>query len=371
MPSIQKTIGIFNLIIECLHRHLPLAAFRLPDEKRIHLMLQDSPKLNLLGEKSNLIEQRGFAFIPFMGSRMPKVLIRPDFHLTDDGQWSDETLIDILRKIGFSDNGYHRPDPHEASRKEYCEGVNLLIHEIERGTFRKAVLSRVYLHMPKRHFQPVDFFRNMVRLYPTAMVYMIYLPHHGFWLGATPELLLQTARNTLTTVSLGGTKKQDYSSVKWSVKELMEQKIVTDYIKNCLDKYFDDFELKGPDTVQAGPVEHLKTTFLVKSKRKHIELVFNDLLSELHPTPALVGMPRDAALQAIMKIEKHDRAYYSGYLGPVNLGEKTHLFANLRCMEVLHQRLALYVGAGITADSSAEAEWEETNLKAKTLLNAL
>lgn len=372
MPSIQKTINIYQLMRECLQRHLPLAAFRLPGEKRVHLLLQESPKLNVMREGESLISQKGFVFFPFMNSEMPKVIIRPDFYLTDDGQWSDETLIGILRRIGFSDNGYKRDNPYAAGEREYCNSVNMLKREISKGTITKGVLSRVYIHELKSVFEPVDFFRNMARLYPAAMAFMIYLPHTGFWMGATPESLLQTSNGELSTMSLAGTKRpQEFTGIKWGVKELLEQKIVTDYIKNCLDKYFDDFTMNGPDTVQAGPVEHLRTTFAVKSNRKHIEHVFDDLLRDLHPTPAVVGMPRSKALELISKTEKHDRAYYSGFSGPVNLNNKTHLFVNLRCMEVLHQHLALYVGAGITSDSVAEAEWDETNLKVKTLLNAL
>jgi len=371
MASIQKTINIYHLLQEGLHRHLPLVAFRLPDEKRVHLMLQDSAQLRLMKKGEKLIEQMGFAFFPFINSGMPRVVIRPDFYLTDDEEWPDETLIAILRKTGFFENGYLRPLPFVASRDEYCEGVNSLIKAVAGGVITKGVLSRIFLKEINKNFYAVDFFRHLLRLYPSAMVYLIYLPHTGFWIGATPEMLLHAAHNELTTISLAGTKQQDFTGVKWGVKELMEQKIVTDYIKNCLDKYFDDFEMSGPDPVHAGPVEHLRTVFRVKSNRKHIQYVFDDLLGDLHPTPAIVGMPRDAALRMITKTEKHDRAYYSGFLGPVNIKEKTQLFVNLRCMEVLHEHLALYVGAGITADSVAEEEWEETNLKAKTLLNAL
>ena len=372
MPSIQKSIDIFQLINECLQRHLPLAAYRLPGEKRIHLLLQQSSELNKADDATKLIQQKGFAFFPFVNSKMPRVIISPDFYLTDDGKWSDEMVIEILRKIGFSENGYQRANPYEASEKEFCDSVSVIKKEIGKGALTKGVLSRVYLRPLKNELMPVDFFRNMLNLYPSAMTYMVYLPHTGFWMGASPEMLLQTSGDELLTVSLAGTKNnRDSTAIKWGVKELLEQKIVTDYIKNCLDKYFDDFELTGPETVQAGPVKHLKTAFKVKSKREHIEYVFDELLKELHPTPAVVGLPRDTALNMISKTEKHDRAYYTGFFGPVNMNHKTQLFVNLRCLEVLHQRLAFYAGAGITADSEPEAEWEETNLKIKTLLNAL
>ncbi|HXH17829.1 MAG TPA: isochorismate synthase [Chitinophagales bacterium] len=367
----QKTLNIFFLIDEALKRHLPLAAFRLPAESSVQLILQDSPSLNVLGKDSKLLEQKGFAFFPFVNSSLPQVLIKADYHVVDDENLSDETLISILRKFNFSENGYYRPVPHASSKKEFCEGVAFLLREIANGSITKAVLSRVLLHSQKKNFQPVNYFRSLLKLYPQAMAYMVYLPRTGFWIGATPELLVQTENDLLSTVSLAGTKKQETAPVKWGLKELMEHKIVTDHIKSCLDKYFDDFEMRGPDTIQAGPVAHLKTSFLVKSSKLHIRHVLDDLLKELHPTPAVAGVPRETALALLAKTEKHDRAYYAGFLGPVELHEKTQLFVNLRCMEVLHERLALYAGAGITANSNPEKEWEETQLKAQTLLNAL
>ncbi len=362
--------GMALILKEFLDRHLPFAAYRLPDEKEIYHLFQSSPRLTFLQPDEKISGLNGFVFSPFVNSSMPRLMIRGDHVLTED--IPVKVLGEILIRVGFSDNGYYRPSPYEATKKEFCSGVKSIISEIKKGTVNKAVLSRVHLQSVKKSFSAIATFEKLLAMYPSAMVYMAYLPHIGFWMGATPELLLETEKDELTTVSLAGTKKeQDVIGVKWGLKELMEQKMVTDHIKTCLDKYFDDFQLDGPNTVQAGPVSHLKTSFRVKSNSRHIHQVFDDLLKDLHPTPAVGGMPKDAALKLISKIEKHDRAYYSGFIGPVNIHNKTRLFINLRCMEVLHQYLSIYVGAGITSDSIPEDEWEETQIKAQTLLNAL
>ena len=78
-------------------------------------------------------------------------------------------------------------------------------------------------------------------------------------------------------------------------------------------------------------------------------------------------MPKERALTAIKKLEKHNREYYAGFLGILNMDEKIALYVNLRCMKIYHDYLALYVGGGITADSNPEEEWEETGIKAETL----
>jgi isochorismate synthase len=82
-------------------------------------------------------------------------------------------------------------------------------------------------------------------------------------------------------------------------------------------------------------------------------------------------MPRKESLKLIRMLEKHNREYYAGFLGPVGINNQLTLFVNLRCMKVLADRLALFVGGGITADSVPEEEWMETEIKAETLLTVI
>ncbi|MFN6946666.1 MAG: chorismate-binding protein, partial [Cytophagaceae bacterium] len=80
---------------------------------------------------------------------------------------------------------------------------------------------------------------------------------------------------------------------------------------------------------------------------------------------------KEEASDFINKNEKIDRQYFSGYLGPVNLEDETHLFVNLRCARILPQKTVLFAGAGITKDSNPEKEWLETELKFKTIQDFL
>ena len=73
----------------------------------------------------------------------------------------------------------------------------------------------------------------------------------------------------------------------------------------------------------------------------------------------------------INKLEKHDRRFYSGFSGPWNLSEESHLFVNLRCAEIGPSGINVYVGGGITPDSDPEEEWIETVRKSQTLLSVV
>jgi isochorismate synthase len=69
--------------------------------------------------------------------------------------------------------------------------------------------------------------------------------------------------------------------------------------------------------------------------------------------------------------EGYDRSFYSGFLGPMHVDGQSHLYVNLRCMQVRERTATLYVGGGVTRDSDPCAEWRETELKAETLLAVL
>jgi isochorismate synthase len=77
------------------------------------------------------------------------------------------------------------------------------------------------------------------------------------------------------------------------------------------------------------------------------------------------------AMDDIRQTEKHSREYYTGFLGPTGIDDLMQLYVNLRCMKILDDRCVLYIGGGITQDSVPEDEWEETEIKADTLLSVL
>ena len=95
------------------------------------------------------------------------------------------------------------------------------------------------------------------------------------------------------------------------------------------------------------------------------------MLTLLHPTSAVCGMPIEQAKEWIAHAENYDRELYSGFLGPVNFENTTDLFVNLRCAKISEQQIRFYAGAGITEDSDPQKEYEETELKINVLRSIL
>jgi isochorismate synthase len=120
--------------------------------------------------------------------------------------------------------------------------------------------------------------------------------------------------------------------------------------------------------------------------------MLKDLVTALHPTPAVCGLPLREAKHFILENENYDRMFYTGFLGELNFKKKasrnrnrrnqensayrtvtntSDLYVNLRCMQLADHKATLYVGGGITANSEAGKEWLETQSKAQTMLRIL
>ncbi|MBY0433672.1 MAG: chorismate-binding protein, partial [Cyclobacteriaceae bacterium] len=245
--------------------------------------------------------------------------------------------------------------------------------EIVRGNAEKIVPSRSKSIPLSQEFDLVRTFQRLCSLYPHAMVSIFSSPATGTWIGATPEVLVTVTKDQrFRTVALAGTQPftsgTDLRSVSWTQKDIEEQALVERYIISCFKKIrLREYEEHGPKTTVAGNVLHLKTDFGVDMVATNFPQLGSVMLKLLHPTSAVCGMPLASSLRFLLEHEGHDRQFYSGYLGPVNVDQESHLFVNLRCAQLTSDNAILYAGAGVLADSDPEREWQETELKMNTL----
>jgi isochorismate synthase len=245
---------------------------------------------------------------------------------------------------------------------------------IEQGTVQKVVSSRAIRQDLPPGFDALLAFEELQARYPQAFVSLVSAPGAGTWLGATPEVLAEvTPEGTFRTMALAGTQPLTPGLTPqkaiWRQKEIEEQALVARYIVSCFKQLrLREYDEIGPRTVVAGELLHLRTDFAVHLRQVPFPSLGTDMLRLLHPTSAVGGMPRQAALDFLQQYEGYDRAYYSGFLGPVNLPQAgvARLFVNLRCMQLRPTEAILYAGTGLTVDSDPEREWEETELKLQT-----
>jgi isochorismate synthase len=195
-------------------------------------------------------------------------------------------------------------------------------------------------------------------------VYLLNIPNYGTWIGATPEKLLVGEIPIFKMDSLAGSRSLE-DPFDWTDKEINEQQMVTNFIEEKLNHSGIKFHKSPTETVQAGNIEHLHTEFVTENCFSPMDLVEN-----LHPTPAVSGIPREPAIDFISQTEKHSRKLYSGIIGIAQEG-MYNLFVNLRCAELRKDSVDLFVGGGLTKDSIKEVEWNETEFKSQTLLSVI
>jgi len=241
------------------------------------------------------------------------------------------------------------------------QNIDACSHELE-----KVISSRTINCKREESVNLFTVFSNLVNTYPSTLVYLANIPNESMWMGATPETLLKKSNSENYTVALAGTQAYKDNLV-WQKKEIEEHNYVISDIELKLKALKINFNLETTKTVKAGQVGHLKTKINIQKNT----LSSKKIADQLHPTAAVCGIPQKEAQSFILKTEPHHREFYTGYLGELNENKTSWLFVNLRCMQIFKNTYCLYVGGGITKDSIAKNEWEETALKAKTLLSVL
>jgi len=353
---------ITNAIRLGMEKDVIFAAYRLPGKKQeVQCIIQPDKEIVKVNIE-DLEHHSGFFIAPFDSADDGKMyFIRPDLVITESGKTMEmKPLMDLPEK---ETNDFSIAN-HEMSKEEYISRAAYLVEMLKDDALKNIVLSRL-INMPHiPAFQVTDFFVALQKRYPEAFVFLFNIPGLGTWVGASPETLLSLNEKITETVALAGTRPMD--DMNWTHKEVVEQKIVTDFVKETLEKHGITYQMKGPGTSMAGNLVHLKTSFQFPSK--FVIGKAGKLVKDLHPTPAVCGYPKTEAFDLIKVVEKHKRRFYTGFLGPWNLNGTNHLFVNLRCAEVKGEEMNLYVGGGITTESDPEAEWEETVRKSQTLL---
>ena len=253
----------------------------------------------------------------------------------------------------------------EENQNDYQEKLAEVIDFIKENQLSKLVISRRKLIDYKgRKINFTQTFLNLCETYPNAFVYF-FIKDRKSWMGAFSEILgkFDSENSQFETMSLAGTLPINEN---WTHKEIEEQKPVTNFIENILENYSEKVQQSKTYDHLSGNIKHLRTDFKAEIKAEQLE----NLIAELHPTPAVCGIPKEICKNAIMKFENHPRKLYAGYI-KVKTENKIQYFVNLRCAEFFRNAALIYVGGGITAESSPEKEWQETELKADSILKNL
>ena len=337
-----------------LEQELPFVIYRKPNESIIQGLLQSTNALRT----NKAFNKEGFVFSPFEEEDKDNTV----WFYNNECKQVETTFV--KEEVKTNELG----KTTSIGREEHIAIITKAIKELQLGNLQKVVISRSeFIEIGIE--QPLQWFKNIINSYLNTFCYLWYHPKVGMWLGATPETLIALNKNEFNTMALAGTMPYNGTEdVEWGAKEKEEQQIVVDSILEGLKPVTKQVEKGITLTQKAGSLLHLKTN--IKG-----ELLSPDdlkvLIGVLHPTSAVCGLPKEQSKAFILSNENYNRSYYTGYLGNFTPEKETHLFVNLRCMQIHKNKAEVYVGGGITALSNAEAEWEETVNKSQIMKTVL
>jgi menaquinone-specific isochorismate synthase len=264
-----------------------------------------------------------------------------------------------------------RPDDHLDA---WRASVALALEAIAAGRLDKVVLAREALVEAERPFPRAALLgRLRARAGAEAFVFAC-----GGFVGASPELLVSrrgrvaSSRPMAGTVPRGATaaaEARGLARLTGSAKETVEHRLVVDAVVEGLAKVADRVEVAPPEVVRLATVVHLATEVTADLTEPLPSAL--ELAGLLHPTPAVGGSPRDAAMAAIAALEPFDRGPYAGPVGWVDAAGDGEWAVALRCAALEGRRARLLAGAGIVPGSDPEAEWAETEHKLAAMLEVL
>ncbi|MBZ0286725.1 MAG: isochorismate synthase, partial [Anaerolineae bacterium] len=250
---------------------------------------------------------------------------------------------------------------------------------IKAGELKKVVLSRV-CEIRFSEWVNVDSALDfLAEKYANSYRFLFEpRPHHAFY-GATPELLVKVDDARIRTMGLAGSIRRGATPDEDAVyaaqilndpKERLEHALVVDAIKARLTPITDELHVPDmPTLYRLSNIQHLYTP--IEGVLKDGSMGVLPLVELMHPTPALGGEPRDAAMRFIREAEPVPRGWYAAPIGWIDHRLNGAFGVAIRSAVSQDRRVWLYAGAGIVGDSQPQKEWDETALKFRPMLNAL
>lgn len=261
------------------------------------------------------------------------------------------------------------------SHEDFRQRVTRAVEAIRAGEIDKVVLVREVAVLADRPFRQHHLLERLRTLHPSCLAFAV----DGF-VGASPELLVRRSGREVVSQPLAGTIARSGdpdedrhlgASLLSSAKERAEHRIVVDAILTALGPLCLRLEApEVPHLLELRNVAHLATRITGEIAPAEPPPGALALAAALHPTPAVGGWPRDAALDYLAKFEDLDRDRFAGPVGWVRADGDGEWWIGIRSALVDGPSARLMAGVGVVAGSDPAAELAETQLKLQALLAA-
>ena len=267
----------------------------------------------------------------------------------------------------------------DAPHERYRRAVSAALRAIAAGEIEKVVLARSCTLSRPGGFDGARVLGGLRTAHPTCFVHAVGRGD-ALLLGASPERLLRRSGTWLRADALAGSAARGRSpeedlrlarALRESKKEQAEHAAVKQALLEALGPLCEPLRApEAPRLLRLEGIQHLHTPVSGRL-RPDAPRSLLALAGRLHPTPAVAGAPREAALAFLRAHEATARGWYAGgfgWLAPSGDGELAVL---LRGALLRGDEATLHAGAGVVAGSTPEGELAETRLKLRAALAAL
>jgi isochorismate synthase len=220
-----------NAINMLQEKGVPFAVYQQPDNNEVCLVAQVEP-VHLVHDIKEICYSSGFLVFPF-----ESVITGVGYFITSDlFACANNGLGDFIKKIEALPNKISEDavtETYELSKQEYLTIAQDLIRRLRNKDLQKVVLSRLKVVKPDNKLDLASLFLRLLKQYSNTFVYLFSIPDVGTWFGATPEILLsQKANGDVVIMSLAGTTSYvNNGKVDWGNKEVVEQRYVSEFIR--------------------------------------------------------------------------------------------------------------------------------------------
>ena len=291
----------------------------------------------------------------------------------------DYTLKCVARTARNKDGREQRPAARlRSGRRNWQRAVEEILEAIHGGRMEKAVLARILDVSTTGAIDPVDVLEYLRGENADAHVFLFEPKAGSPIVGATPEALATVRGDRFSATAVAG-------SVPRGETDEAQRALAHQLLNSAKDRVEHAFTVKDmvarleplSRTVEAEAEPHVLTLARIQHLEARIKAVLRpgasvlELVSALHPTPAVCGLPRDTALDLLSRNEPFERGWYAGPVGWFDTRGDGVFVPALRTAVARSTTWRLFAGAGIVPGSDPEDEWEETGIKFEPVLRAL
>jgi len=259
----------------------------------------------------------------------------------------------------------------------FREAVKEAVARMRHGDLDKVVLAHDLLATADVVIDHRYVLDSLARRYPECWVYSV----DGL-LGATPELLLRRTGAVVDSRVLAGTTwphdgmsdEELAAALLSSKKNREEHEYAIASLAQTLRPFCTTMSVEGPSVLRLPNVSHLSSDVIGTLKGNPSgsgEPSLLRLVAALHPTAAVGGTPRAAAITMIDELEGMDRGRYAGPVGWIDGNGDGELGIALRCAQVDGSTARLFAGCGLVAESDPDSEVREAHAKMRPMREAL